>query len=48
MAQGWSASNSITRLSMGQGQQSEIAFGTPPDVASLLANVVYIQQRFGL
>ncbi|GHO84144.1 S8 family serine peptidase [Dictyobacter formicarum] len=48
LAQGWSAPNSITRLSMGQGQQSEIVFGTPVDISSLLANIVYTQQRFSL
>ncbi|GLV56875.1 hypothetical protein KDH_37140 [Dictyobacter sp. S3.2.2.5] len=48
LAQGWSASNSITRLSMGLGQQGEIAFGAPADVSSLLANIVYAQQSFRL
>ncbi|GER86600.1 hypothetical protein KDW_07620 [Dictyobacter vulcani] len=48
MAQGWSASNIITRLSVGQEQRSDIAFGTPPDLTSLLANMIYVQQRFGI
>ncbi len=47
MAQGWSAANIIARLSSGQEQHSDILFGAPPDVASLLANIIYVQQRFG-
>ncbi|GCE25224.1 hypothetical protein KDA_07080 [Dictyobacter alpinus] len=48
MAQGWSAPNIITRLSVGQEQRSDITFGTPPDLVSLLANIIYVQQHFGL
>ena len=48
MAQGWSAANISARLSAGQEQHSDILFGTPPDVPSLLANIIYVRQRFGL
>lgn len=48
MAQGWSAANIIARLSVGQEQRSDVLFGVPPDVPSLLANIIYVQQRFGL
>jgi hypothetical protein len=48
MAQGWSAANIIARLSAGQEQRSDVLFGAPPDVPSLLANIIYVQQRYGL
>ncbi len=48
MAQGWSASNIITRLAAGQERRSDVSFGTAPDVPNLLANSIRVQQRFGL
>lgn len=48
MAQGWSASNTITRLVAGQERRGEMLFGTPPDVPTLLGNIIRVQQRFGL
>lgn len=48
MAQGWSASNILTRLSSGQERQSDRLFGTLPDEPALLANVIRVKQRFGL
>ncbi|GAC1615417.1 MAG: hypothetical protein NVS4B11_02350 [Ktedonobacteraceae bacterium] len=48
MAQGWSASNIITRLSSGAEKRSDILFGSVPDAPSLLANIIRVQQRFGL
>jgi subtilisin family serine protease len=48
MSQGWSASNIITRLSTPQEQEENILFGTPPEVSSLLANIIRVQQRYGL
>jgi len=48
MAQGWSASNIITRLASGPEQRSEALYGPTPDEPSLLANVIRVQQRFGL
>ena len=48
MAQGYTASNSITRLASGRDQQSDMLFGAVPDARKLLANVLRIQQSFGL
>lgn len=48
MAQGWSASNAITRLAASQERRSETLFGTPPDAPGLLGNIIRVQQRFGL
>ncbi|GAC1681966.1 MAG: hypothetical protein NVS9B9_03950 [Ktedonobacteraceae bacterium] len=48
MAQGWSASNIITRLSSGSERRSNTLFGSTPDAPTLLANIVRVQQRFGL
>jgi Subtilase family len=48
MAQGWSASNIITRLAAGSGRRGESSLGFPPEVPSLLANIVRVQQKFGL
>ena len=46
IAQGWSATNAINRIAMGQDQSSENLFGASPDAPSLLANIVRVQQRF--
>ncbi len=48
MAQGWSAANVMARLTMGAERKTETLFGPAPDVPHLLANVVRVQQRFGL
>ncbi len=49
MAQGWSASNIITKLAAGgQERRNETLFGAPPDAPSLLGNIIRVQQRFGL
>lgn len=48
MAQGWSAANSITRLASGREQQSDMLFGAVPEIPKLLANLLRVQQRFGL
>jgi hypothetical protein len=51
MAQGWSASNIMTRLTMGverRAEGGEMLFGLPPDVPRLLGNTLRVQQRFGL
>ncbi len=48
MSQGWSASNIITRLSSGPERRGDPLFGSAPEEASLLANVIRVQQRFGL
>ena len=49
MAQGWSASNIVTRLTTGgQERRSERLFGTVPDAPKLLGNIIRVQQRYGL
>ena len=48
LAQGWSASNILTRLSSGPERRTNTLFGTKPDAPSLLANIIKVQQRFGL
>jgi hypothetical protein len=48
MAQGWSASNIITRLATGSIRRNGSFFGSAPEVPSLLANIVRVQQRFGV
>ena len=47
MAQGRTASNTIAFLA-GQERRGESLFGSPPEASSLLANVIRVQQRFGL
>ena len=46
IAQGGSASNTISRIAAGQGLRGENLFGASPEVPSLLANIVRVQQRF--
>jgi hypothetical protein len=48
MAQGWSAANIITRLAAGQERRGDMLFGSIPDAPSLLANMIRVQQRFGV
>ncbi|WP_170142570.1 S8 family serine peptidase [Thermosporothrix hazakensis] len=48
LSQGWSASNSMLRLTGGQEFTSERLFGMPPEAPSLLGNIIRVQQRFGL
>ena len=48
MSQGWSASNIITRLSSPQEQANQSLFGAPPELTSLLANIIRVQQRYSL
>jgi len=46
IAQGWSATNTISRIAMRQDQHNENLFGSAPEAPSLLANIVRVQQRF--
>ncbi len=46
IAQGWSAPNIISRIAAGQDQRNEQLFGSSPEVPSLLANIVRVQQSF--
>jgi hypothetical protein len=48
MAQGWSVANILARFSVGQERRGEMLFGTAPEAPTLLANIVRVQQRFGL
>ena len=48
MAQGWSASNIVARLTLGQDRRTDSLFGSSPSVPRLLANVLRVQQRFGV
>ncbi len=48
LAQSWSASNIMTRLASGQERRSDSLFGSAPDAPSLLANIIKVQQRFGV
>ncbi len=47
MSQGWSASNIIMRLS-GQDRRSDSPLGVAPDAPTLLANIIKVQQRYGM
>ncbi|EFH86212.1 S8/S53 family peptidase [Ktedonobacter racemifer] len=48
MAQGWSAANSMIRLSARGDGRGEPLFGAEPEIPSLLGNMIRVQQRFGL
>ncbi len=48
MSQGWSANNIIMRLSSPQENPENTLFGSPPELRSLLANIIRVQQRYGL
>ncbi len=46
MAQQWPTSDAMTRIAAGQERRTDNLFGPSPQVPSLLANVVRVQQRF--
>src|SRR5712692_1881564 len=48
MAQGRSASSAMNRIVAGHGRSSDKLFGLQPDAPTLLANIVKVQQRFGM
>lgn len=48
MARDWPLPNAITRIAAGKERQTENLFGSGPDTPDLLANVIRVQQRFGL
>lgn len=48
MSQGWSASNIIMRLTNPQELDEKVLFGSPPELTSHLANIIRVQQRYGL
>ena len=48
MAQGRSASSTMNRIVASHGRSSDKLFGLQPDAPTLLANIVKVQQRFGM
>jgi hypothetical protein len=46
MAQGWSATNIMSRLALSTERRAETLFGVAPDAPRLLANIIRAQQRF--
>jgi len=48
IAQNWTASNIMTRLANGRERRSIPLFGAQPEVPRLLANMIRIQQKFGV
>lgn len=48
LAQDWPLANAISRIAAGKGRRTEKLFGSGPDVPELIANVIRVQQRFGL
>jgi subtilisin family serine protease len=48
LAQDWPLANAISRIAAGKERRTEKLFGSGPDVPELIANVVRVQQRFGL
>jgi hypothetical protein len=48
MAQSWSASNAMSRIISGRERRTDKLFGSGPDIPELLANVIRVQQRFGV
>lgn len=48
MAQNWSAANTLNRIVAGQTRRTDKLFGPGPDVPELLANIIRVQQRFGV
>ena len=46
LAQGWSNTDTITRITTAQEQRGAKLLGAIPDAPSLLANIVRVQQRF--
>jgi len=48
IAQDWPLANAISRIAAGKGRRTEKLFGSGPDIPELIANVIRVQQRFGL
>ena len=48
IAQNWTPSNAITRLAAGRERRSGPLFGAQPEVPRLQANVIRVQQQFGV
>ena len=48
LAQNWSAPQAITRIAAGRERRTDKLYGASPDIPDLLANVIRLQQRFGV
>jgi Subtilase family len=48
IAQNWSAPQAITRIAAGRERRTDKLYGSTPDIPELLANVIRVQQRFGV
>jgi hypothetical protein len=48
LAQGWSAANTMTRMTSGGDRRGGMLYGSPPEVPAVLAHLIRAQQRFGL
>ncbi len=48
VAQGDPVSISMKRIVIGRGRRTDKLFGIAPDAPKLLANIVRVQQRFGM
>ncbi len=48
IAQNWSALQVITRIAAGRERRTDKLYGATPDIPELLANVIRVQQRFGV
>jgi subtilase family protein len=48
MARDWPLASALSRIAAGKERRTEELFGSGPDVPDLLANVIRVQQRFGL
>lgn len=48
LAQGWSIPNALVRLTTGRERSTEKLFGSVPEQPSLQANVIRVQQKFGV
>ncbi len=48
IAQDWPLTNAISRIAAGKERRTEKLFGSVPEVPDLIANVIRVQQRFGM
>jgi hypothetical protein len=46
LAQGWSATNALARISAGRERRTDKLFGSAPEQPELLANIIRVQQKF--
>jgi hypothetical protein len=48
MARDWPLANAMSRIAAGKERRTDKLFGSGPDVPDLLANVIRVEQHFGL